>query len=128
MASRLESLMEMLQQNNVMIIFTTNKPANCIPTPIFEVVTKGCATHMFLPDDIGHVYTSHEFGLDEIMSRRINKMDRQKGEFLLRQNNEFISLRANLKDLDDIHAVFNNDIKTLAAALGKYSSSKKEKK
>lgn len=128
MAPRLESLMEMLQQNNVMMVFTTTKPSNCIHTPIFNVIMKNCATHLFLPDDIGHFYNIPEFDLDEIMSKRLNKMDRQKGDFMMRQNNEYISLRANVKELDDIHAVFNNDIKTLAAALGKYSATKKEKK
>lgn len=122
-APRLESLMEMLQQNNAMVVFTTSKPFNVVSTQIFDIITKNCATTIILPDDITREYASKpELKINEYEAKRLLKMDRQKGEFLYKQDNETIELRAYLKELDDLYAVFSNDIKNLAAALGKFSN------
>jgi len=119
-APRLESLMEMLQQNNAILIFTSGKPFQFIKNPLSEIIFKNCASRLFLPDDVRHNYALPELGLSEYESGKMVKMDRQKGDFLLKQNQEAIALSANLKELDEYHGVFANDVKTLAAAVGKF--------
>lgn len=124
-APRLESLLEMLQQNNAAVIFATSKPLQSARSYIFDTIMKSCASQIILPDDIVREYTSvPELGITEPEAKRLIKMDRQKGDFFLKQNGETIALRAYLKEMEDIYAVFSNDSKNLAAALGKFSSSK----
>ena len=122
-APRLESIMEMLKENNVMIVFTSKKPFQFVKTPVGEIILNNCATRLYIPDDVRQNYISTELGISEYEAGQMVRMERQKGEFLLKQNNETIALRAYLKELDEYHAVFANDIKTLAAAVGKFSSS-----
>ena len=119
-APRLESFMEMLQQNNAILIFTTSKPFQFVKNPLAAIILKQCASHLFLPDDIRHQYASDELGLSEYESEQLVRMNRQKGDFLLKQHHETIALRAYLKELDEYHSIFANDIKTLAAAMGKF--------
>lgn len=122
-APRIESLMEMLKQNNAMLFMTSSKPLQVAKSYSFATVMKSSATHIYLPDDIGRNYVSETFGLGEEEHKLLFKMERQKGDLLIRQNNESIALRADLKSLDDLHVIFANDRKNLASLLGKYSSS-----
>jgi len=121
-SARLESLMEMLRENNTLLLFTSSRPFNFVKTPIAEIILKNCASHIFIPDDVRQDYALPEFALTDYNSEQMVKMDRQKGDFLLKQGNEIIGLSANLKELDEYHSVFANDIKTLAAAVGKFSN------
>ena len=122
-APRLESLLEMLQQNNAAVVFTTTKPLQSPKSYIFNVIMQHCASQIILPDDINRDYTSApELGIAEADAKRLLKMDRQKGDFLLKQGNETIALRLYLKEMEDLYAVFSNDSKNLAAALGKFSN------
>lgn len=121
-APRLESLLDMLQQSNVMVIFTTKKPLQSIETRTFRTLLPMCGTHIYIPDDIGMNYTSEALGLSAYNSSMLLKMERQKGDFLLKQNDESIGLRANMEGLDDIYAIFSNNIKNLIAAGGEYAA------
>lgn len=121
-APRMESLLEMLQQSNVMVLFTTKSPASCIGTHTLETVMKCCATRMYVPDDIGIDYESQELKLNAHDARMLHKMDRQKGDFLVRQNEEAIGLRASLEGLDDLFAIYSNNIKNLIAAGGEFAN------
>jgi len=121
-APRLESLLEMLQQNNAMMVIATSKPFQAATTQIFPIVVKSCASLIILPDDISRDYVSvPELEINEYEAKRLLRMDRQKGDFIFKQNKETIELRAALKDLDDLYAVLSNDVKNLAAVLGKFS-------
>ncbi len=53
-APRLESLMEMLKQNNAMLLFTTGNPLahTGYTTRSFSTIMQNCATHIYMPDDI----------------------------------------------------------------------------
>lgn len=120
-APRIESLMDMLQENNAMVIFTTSKTTHIAKTEIFAGVFKRCATQLILPDDVNHDYAAQGTGISEYDSKRLIRMDRQKGAFLLKQNNESIALKMDLKEMDELNAVFANDSKNLAAALGHFA-------
>jgi len=121
-APRLESLLEMLQQNNVMVVFTTRAPSQRAESNVLSTVMRMCATRIYLPDDIAYEYESPELGLSRRDSRMLLKMDRQKGEFLLKQNRESIGLKVSLEGMDDIYAIFSNNIKNLIAAGGEYAA------
>lgn len=121
-APRLESLLEMLQQSNVMVVFTTKRPRDVINTHIFSTVMRCCATHLFLPDDIGVDYESEALNLSLADTRMLLHMNRQNGEFLLKQNQESIGLRVDMTGMDDLQAIFSNNIKNLIAAGGEYAS------
>lgn len=115
--SRLESLMDMLQENNAMVIFTTSDPMAAIEKSTYQMVFNKCATHMYLPDDVSQDYAALPIGLSDYDGRKLQRMSRQHGEFMLRQNKESIGLRAALQDLDEFHAIFANDRKNLQATL-----------
>ena len=76
-----------------------------------------CATHVFLPDDVRQDYEGMGIDISAYDAKRLVRMDRQKGHFLVKQANETIALRADFKFLDDMYAVFANDRKNLAATL-----------
>ena len=116
-APRIESLMEVLRENNAMIIFTSSKPIKSISLPMFAPIMQRCATHVFLPDDVRQDYEGMGIDISAYDAKRLVRMDRQKGHFLVKQANETIALRADFKFLDDMYAVFANDRKNLAATL-----------
>jgi type IV secretion system protein VirB4 len=124
-APRLESLLEMLQQNNVMVIFTTRKPFQCTELTTFSTIMQKCQTRLYIPDDINHHYVSPKLGLNENDKRIMLRMERQNGNFLLKQKNESIALQVDFRDLEDIYSIMCNDAKSLSAAGGKYVKDKK---
>ncbi len=124
-APRLESLLEMLQQHNVMVIFTTRKPFQCTELTTFSTIVEKCQTRIYMPDDINHHYVSQHLGLNEADKKILLKMDRHNGNFLLKQQNESIALKVDLRELEDIYSIMYNDAKSLSAAGGKYVSDKK---
>ncbi len=121
-APRLESLLEMLRQNNVMVIAATRNPQELINTQVLATLTQCCATRLYIPDDITIDYTSQPLRLTKHDSHMLRRMERQKGDFLIRQDNESIGLRANFDHMDDVRAIFAGDIKNLIAAGGRFAS------
>jgi type IV secretion system protein VirB4 len=121
-APRLESLLEMLKQNNVMLLVTTKSPQEDIGSQTFATLMKSCATRLYLPDDINLNYEAQGVGLTAHDARLLSRMERQRGDFLLKQSKESIALRANFDDMDDVKAIYANDIKNLIAAGGKFAS------
>jgi type IV secretion system protein VirB4 len=124
-APRLESLLDMLQQNNVMVVFTTRKPFQITELATFDMIMSRCQTRIYIPDDINHQYVSQKLGLNENDKKLLLRMERQNGNFLLKQQNESIALKVDLRDLEDIYSIMCNDAKSLSAAGGKYVSQKK---
>lgn len=121
-APRLESLLEILKQNNAMLLCTASRPETCTGKHTFKTLSEGCATHLYVPDDVALDYAQTLPLLSERDSRFLSKMDRQRGDFLLKQNHESIALCVNLDDMDDIRSILANDVKTLIAAGGKFAS------
>lgn len=121
-APRLESLLDMLKQNNVMMVFTASRPQDCAGMQTFGTLMQQCATRIYVPDEIEADYEAEHLGLGERDAHLLRRMDRQHGEFLLQQDHESIALRIDVKELDDIYAIFGNDIKNLFAAGGAFAS------
>ncbi len=125
-APRLESLLEMLRQKNVMVIFTTSQVSNCGETATLAAVTAQVSTRIYVPDEMPVPYQSKGLGLNEKDSFMLSNMNRQKGDFLLKQNGESIALNVFLKEAEDVLAIFSNDVKALISARGRFSGLPKD--
>ncbi|MFW0778268.1 MAG: hypothetical protein ACN2B6_11200 [Rickettsiales bacterium] len=125
-APRLESLMEMLVQNNVILICTTSSPHDHANARSIQTLLHGCATKIIIPDDINYEYTSQALGISMDDSRLLSRMSRESGDFMLLQKDTRVALRVDLHELGDIKAIMANDIKTLISAGGKFASLPKQ--
>ncbi len=121
-APRLESLMEMLQQNNAMLLCTTQRPDAEAGKASFATFLQRCGTRLYIPDDVDINYASLVPGLTPHDVRMLLRMSRRKGDFLIKQQSESVGLRVNLDELEDAKSIFAHDIKTLIAAGGKFAS------
>jgi type IV secretion system protein VirB4 len=118
-APRLESLLELLKQNNAMAIFTVSNPYTHNLARTFGTIMKQCPTHVYLPDDINLEYFSEHFGLNEYEAKVLQRMKRQQGEFLIKQNNECVGLRLEFSGINELRAILANDSKDLTNATKK---------
>ncbi len=121
-APRLESLLEMLKQNNVMVLSTIHNPQEIENSEILSTLVQSCATRIYLPDDVTLPYASEHAGLTSYDSDMLRRMARQKGDFLLKQQHDSIGLRVNFEHMDDIRAILAGDIKNLIAAGGQFAT------
>lgn len=121
-APRLESLLEMLRQNNVVVFSRVRATPEAMVAQTLHTLAQISATRIIVPDDVSQDYTSELLGITPTQSRMLKRMDRQKGEFLLRKAHDTIGLRINLEGMDDVHSILAGDIKNLIAAGGLYSS------
>lgn len=110
---RLQSLLTMLMHNNAMVIFYTKHIENYVDRPITEQIIAQTATRIYLPDDVGTDYTGEQLGLSAHDMRVLDRMDRQKGQLLIKHGNEQIGAELNLDDLTDIKAILSGDYRTL---------------
>ena len=125
-APRLESLLEMLRERNVMVFFTTGQPTHCKETATFAAISSCCATQIYIPDELPVAYVDQEIGLNEHDTVELLHMHRQRGDFLLKQKNESTALRVFLGDAEDVRAIFTNDIKEIALARGRFAGLPKD--
>jgi len=125
-APRLESLLEMLRQRNVMVVFSTSKVDSCKSATITPTIMSACATQIYVPDEMPVGYSSDEISLGAHDAVLLLDMSRQKGDFLIKQKGESVALHAYLEDAEDAIAIFSNDIKSLGSARGKFASIPKD--
>ncbi len=125
-APRLDSLLEMLRQRNVMVVFATSKTSACSGTATLSAIMARASTQIYIPDEVPVNYKSDEMGINEQDEALLLDMDRQKGDFLLKQSGESIALRVHMTELEDIVAIFTNDLKALASARGLFAGVPKD--
>lgn len=125
-APRLESLLEMLKQNNALVIAGLTQPLQNEGTQTLATVMRCCSTRLYVPDDIVQDYISPALGLGENDSRLLKRMQRNMGDILVKQGPETVGLRFNLDHAEDIKAIYSNDIKNLIAAGGKFATLPKD--
>ena len=125
-APRLESLLEMLKQRNVMVIFNTARPQAFHGTVTLAAIMAGTATQIYIPDDMPVNYKSDDIKLNNQDDILLSDMHRQKGDFLLKQNGESVALRAQITESEDIVAILTNDIKSLGSARGRFTGVPKD--
>lgn len=121
-APRLASLMEMLTQNNALLIATAEQPEEAGALTSFATLSSNCATQLVLPDDIQTDYADAGLSLSPRDCALLKKMERQKGHFLIRQNQESIAAAIDLYHMEDVKAICAGDIKTLIAAGGPFAA------
>ncbi len=121
--SRLESLLEMLKENNVMVIFAENGSNPAFENEAMQLLQSCCASIIVVPDDLKQDYATIAPHLltqgDEILLWR---MERMKGDILVKQRKETVALRIFLDTMNDVESIFSNDVKTLIASGGPYAS------
>lgn len=127
-APRLESLLEMLQQNNVAVIFTSSSPQEHSTCETFGTILRGCPTHLYLPDDVPADYRRTVTSLNEHDLGLLDRMERLKGDVLVKQPHEVTAMRIDVTPLQDVQAVYANDHKNLVAATLQFASQKAERK
>lgn len=123
---RLESLLEMLRQRNVMVMFTTSKPSTRQGTSTLSAIMSQAATRIYVPDEAPINYQLGDLGLDDHDALALLDMKRQKGDFLVKQDRESVQLHALLDELEDVTAIFMNDTKTIVSARGRFAGTPKD--
>ncbi len=121
-APRLESLLEMLKQNNVLVVSTLHHAQELQDSDVLQTLRRSCATRLYLPDDVTQPYSSEHSGLNDYDADMLRRMHRQKGELLLKQEHDSIGLRVSFEHMDDIRAILAGDIKNLIAAGGQFAT------
>ena len=121
-APRLESLLEMLSERNVMVLFTTSKSASIKEYSTLPTIMSSCATKIYVPDEMPLAYNEPELELTPQDALMLLDMHRPSGDFLVKQRGESIALTVSLKDSEDAIAIFSNDIKSLGAAHGRFAA------
>lgn len=121
--SRLESLLEMLKENNAIVIFAEHYTPTLAASEVMATLTQNCASLVIVPDDIKQDYARIAPQLltqgDENLLWHMNRMS---GDILLKQKKETVALRINMNGMEDIASIFSNDIKTLVAAGGPFAA------
>ena len=122
-ASRLESLLEMIKENNAMMIFPVRYADSVPGSQIAETLLKSCGSQVIVPDDIGLAYnTIFPALLSENEQDLLCSMSRMQGDILIKQGAETVAVRINLDAMPDVSAIFHNDIKTLISAGGPFAT------
>ncbi len=89
-APRLASLLEMLKEQNVVVIFQTRNVENIPKYSVTPVIMENTATSIYMPDDIDMDYLPQITGLTPALADSLARMQRQNGDFLIRHEHEFI--------------------------------------
>jgi len=120
-ASRLNSLLEMLKENNAMVVFCMRFSETLAQSQTTTALLESCTTRIIVPDDLRLNYASLFPALiTQDDQDLLWDMERMQGDILLKQDEEVVALRINLDHMADVAAIFNNDIKTLMSAGGAF--------
>lgn len=112
-APRIASLLEMLKSQNTLVIFTTRHFDDVSDVYLSTEILRNCPTRLFLPDDIAVDYFPEMTGLTKRELEELKKMERQKGEFLLKSGHEVVSCIFDLSLLESFRNVLAGDAKSL---------------
>ncbi len=124
-APRLESLLEMLTQHNTILLASITNPDQYRESHTLKTLIESAATRIYLPDEIQQDYSTTNTGLTATDSASLARMKREKGHFMLKQGHDSVNLTLSLENMDDVRAIFANDIKNLIAAGGAYAATVK---
>ncbi len=111
-ASRLQSLFDMLTEKNAILFSTTRDVESLEKSNITNDMLAGAATKIFMPDDIATDNMRELVGLSEMEDLALLKMERQRGDILIKHGSETIPTRFKI-DNADLQAILMGDAKTL---------------
>lgn len=112
-AARIGSLLAMLSQNNAQVLFTTRRLEAYEEHPLSAEILSRTGTVLFLPDDVPVDYLPELTQLTPPQSRALLRMERQKGEFLVRHGAETVACRFTAEDLPEFRDILNGDARAL---------------
>lgn len=118
---RLKSLLEMMNQNNAMAIFYTRRVDEYVDRHMTQLVLETCATRLYIPDDVGADYFGEILNITPYEAKRLARMDRQKGGFLIKHASDSIFAMMDLDAIMDVRSILANDSKTLANTGGPFA-------
>jgi type IV secretory pathway VirB4 component len=122
-ASRLESLLEMLRENNAMMIVCVRYGPSLADHAVMEQLMQACASTVVVPDDLPLDYATLLPALIDAEDQELlSGLARMQGDLMLKRGREAVALRINLENMPDVAAIFDNDIKTLISAGGPFAT------
>lgn len=110
---RLNSLLDMLTENNAIIIFTTRHPENYVESHLTRQILDRTPTKLFIPDDIATDYFPAVTGLTPREVSTLIRMERQKGQFLLKHGGEVLNAMFPQEGLEAFAPTLAGDARTL---------------
>jgi type IV secretory pathway VirB4 component len=111
-ASRLSSLLDMLTEKNAILFSTTRDIESLSKSNITADMLAGAATKIFMPDDIAADNMRELVGLSDAEDVMLLKMERQRGDILIKHGSESIPTHFKI-DNADLQAILMGDAKTL---------------
>lgn len=111
-ASRLASLGEMLTEQNAALFMTTRDIEKLAKSSVTQDILNLASTKIFMPDDVAGDQFANVVGLSETEDKMLLKMERQKGEFIIKHGNETIPTHFKIDDTK-LQAILLGDAKTL---------------
>lgn len=110
---RIGSLLDMLTQSNAIVIFTTRHFESHADSYLTRELWQHTPTKMFLPDDVITDYFPEITELTEREVRVLSRMERQKGQFLLKHGREVVECAFPSDGLEAFHNTLAGDVKAL---------------
>ncbi len=107
-APRLESLLEMLKENNALMVMRSDAIEKMAQSAISGDIMRLTPTKLFVPDDVPVNYYPELTGLTQEEERMLLKMERQKGQFLIKHGDEVIPSYLKITD-ERLVAVLNGE-------------------
>lgn len=123
---RLQSLLDMLTQNNALALLTTRRIGAYADRPITAEIMRLTATHLYVPDDVPADLHPEALQLSEQDRITLLRMERQKGHFMIKRPGETISSELNLDEFMELKSILSGDIKSFITGGGKWQASAEE--
>ncbi len=115
-AARIVSLLDMLTRNNAALLFTTRHFAEHADSYFTQELLPHLSTTLILPDDIATDYMPSVLGLSAQQEQNLSRLERQKGEFLVRHGVETVACALPLNGLDMHLPLLSGDTTALRLA------------
>lgn len=110
---RIVSLLDMLRQNNAMLLMTTRHLEDHADSYLSIELNRHAPTKIFLPDDVPADYYPEITNLTQTEVRTLMRMDRQKGDVLIKHGGEVVGCRFSMEGLDAFRLMLSGDTKAL---------------
>ncbi len=110
---RLASLLSMLQQNNALVVFATRRFDDHADSYLTQQIMKLVPTRIFVPDDVLADYYPEATGLTPREVKVLTRMERQKGQFMLKHGQEVVECVFPVDGLDRYAKILAGDAQAL---------------
>lgn len=112
-AQRLNSLLDMLRKQNVMVLFTTRNFDKYAHDPVTPTILHNTPTKIIIPDDVAVNYFPEMLHCTDWELRTLENMERARGDILIKHGDESVFSRFSIQHLDSINNVLAGDPRAL---------------